>query len=199
VVVEVAMRKAVDVRADRVALDTENDMEAPVSFFTSRNTLFIYYAYQTDTVTDETGKMTDETEVKETGEMKGTEGTPRIAGERTTVGTMTLTGRTRETLPEKKILEILQDNCEKTKVHTTVQLQLLSFLHRCQNKGIKLVCEIVINALFTDIGIFKTVLEECPPNHNHNPRPDQSLIQMCQTKVMRRVRRWTLSMMTTQP
>lgn len=33
VVPEVVMMKAVDVRADRVALETENDMEAPVSWF----------------------------------------------------------------------------------------------------------------------------------------------------------------------
>jgi hypothetical protein len=32
VVVEVATMKAVDIRADRVALETENDIEAPVSF-----------------------------------------------------------------------------------------------------------------------------------------------------------------------
>lgn len=159
VVPEVVMMKAVDVRADRVALETENDMEAP-----------------TDVTTGETGKMTDETEVRETGE---TEGTARILGEKTTDGNMVFTGRTEKALLEKKIQ---QNNYEKKTVHTIVQLQPLSSLHPCQNTIMK-----------------RMVLEARPQNHNHNLRPDRILTQMRQTKVTRRVRRWTLLTTMTQP
>lgn len=104
----------------------------------------ICYTQQTDVTTGETGKMTDETEVRETGE---TEGTARILGEKTTDGNMVFTGRTEKALLEKKIQ---QNNYEKKTVHTIVQLQPLSSLHPCQNTIMKRVCEVIMKFLFTD-------------------------------------------------
>jgi hypothetical protein len=146
--------------------------------------------------TDETGKIIDETEVKEIGEMRGVEMT---SGDRTTDGTTTLTGRIGEILPERMITEAPQDRYERRKVHTIVQLQLLSSPHPCQNKRVKWVREIVMKSMFTNTGVFKKVLEARPQNHTYNPRPDQISTQTRQTKVTRRVRRWMLSITTTQP
>jgi hypothetical protein len=93
-------------------------------------------------ITDGTGKMTDETEAKETGEM---EETPRIAEEKTADGITTMTERTGEILHENKISGTLRDTHKMRKVHTTVQLQRPSSLDRFQNKIIKWVCEISMN------------------------------------------------------
>jgi hypothetical protein len=145
---------------------------------------------------DEIGEMTDETKVKETGEMGGVQMT---SGDRTTDGTTTLTGRTGEILPERMITEALQDKYERRKVHIIIQFQLLSSPHPCQNKRVKWVREIVMKSLFTNTGVFKKALEARPQNHTYNPRPDQISTQTPQTKVTRRVRRWMLSITTTQP
>jgi hypothetical protein len=157
--------------------------------------------------TDGTGKMIDGIGVKENAGMGGT---VRIAGARTRDESAILTERTGNLLHEKKIAGFPQAEYGKWEIHAIVLAQLLSSLHPCQNKRMKLVCDILMNIIFTNTGSLKAVPAACPHSHNHNQNhnhnynhthhlPDQCLTQTCRTKVTKRVKRWMLSMRMTRP